>query len=291
MPGGYDPNQPRDPAGTATGGQWTKAENAAREAAGVSIKQTIEIYRSPDGNWSEERQKLHQQIIAKHFEGVSPVENPTVIYMGGGGASGKSTMLKTGQIGNFDNYVKVDPDKIKYELPEMNELIAKGDRMAAATVHEESSYLAREIGKIASAKKYNVVFDGVADNTIEHLTKKVNEMRQAGQPVYAYYATCDFEKALKRSIERANKPGASAGRFVPFSSLMEGHRGVSETLPKALERGLFDHVELWDTNTEGKAIKIMTANGTNVTILDGDLWSRFLNKSTLSAKDVPDENY
>lgn len=33
----YDPNQPRDPKGTPTGGQWTEAGRAAREAAGLPI--------------------------------------------------------------------------------------------------------------------------------------------------------------------------------------------------------------------------------------------------------------
>lgn len=31
----YDPNQPRDPAGVSTGGEWTVAEASARKAAGL----------------------------------------------------------------------------------------------------------------------------------------------------------------------------------------------------------------------------------------------------------------
>lgn len=34
----FDPNQPRDPKGTPTGGQWTEAGRAARKAAGLAPK-------------------------------------------------------------------------------------------------------------------------------------------------------------------------------------------------------------------------------------------------------------
>lgn len=33
----YDPNQPRDPKGTPTGGQWTEAGRSARAAAGLPV--------------------------------------------------------------------------------------------------------------------------------------------------------------------------------------------------------------------------------------------------------------
>jgi hypothetical protein len=39
---GFDPNQPRDPEGTDTGGQWTVAGNAARKAAGLEVKNKLD---------------------------------------------------------------------------------------------------------------------------------------------------------------------------------------------------------------------------------------------------------
>jgi hypothetical protein len=68
----YDPSQPRDPKGVSTGGQWIAATKAARQAAGLPPQDTMQMYTDAEGNWTEERQQLHKEIIDSYFEGKTP---------------------------------------------------------------------------------------------------------------------------------------------------------------------------------------------------------------------------
>jgi hypothetical protein len=77
--------------------------------------ETIERFLAK-GKWSPERQRLHDAIVRQHLEGVTAVEEPRVMVMGGGTASGKSSMLR--KLPEIKNHVKVDPDHIKSLLPE-----------------------------------------------------------------------------------------------------------------------------------------------------------------------------
>jgi hypothetical protein len=75
----YNPDQPRDPAGTSTGGQWTddKTINAAREAAGLTKYQnmnlpgfkTLEEYIAPE-NLVDDKYVFYHATIEKNLEGI-----------------------------------------------------------------------------------------------------------------------------------------------------------------------------------------------------------------------------
>jgi len=80
---GYNPNQPRDPEGVPTGGQWTGegsvAARAAREAAGLAPKGLRELKKFPQDNvnkaivWEDKiytsdedvAYETHAQILAR----------------------------------------------------------------------------------------------------------------------------------------------------------------------------------------------------------------------------------
>lgn len=273
---GFDPNQPRDKEG-----KWTEsgaasarvAAHAARVAAGLAPDETMKIYMRPDGTWDPDRQKLHDKIIAKYFEGKTPVENPRAYLLGGGCAAGKSTLLRSGALNIPENAVACDADAIKLMLPEMQEGIANGDLEAAALVHEESSYLSKKIAARAGDNSYNLYMDGTGDSHIESLTRKVNNMRGSGQTVEAMYVTIDTETAVARAWARA----AETGRMVPEAVIRASHANVSRTFPEAIKAGLFDKVTLWDTAFNPPKM-IAYGYGDNLTILDEKAYAAFLAK-------------
>ena len=95
----------------------------------------------------------------------------------------------------------------------------------------------------------------------------------------AHYATADVDDAVARMVER----GLRSGRYVPEDYLREVHVGVSRVVPEAIKAGLFDEFTLWDTSTR-PPLKIATAIGKKLTIVDAEKWSIFIKKGEAKLK-------
>lgn len=226
-----------------------------------------------DGQWSPERQRLHQRIVEKHFAGKKPAKGQSVAYvLGGGPASGKSSIINAGHVSVDPDTIHIDSDAIKGELPEYNEMLSAKDHRAAAHVHEESSYIAKMIQEKASRGGYHTLLDGTGDSSFQSLKSKVDKMRAAGQRVVGQYVTVSTEVAIQRNIERAKK----TGRLPPESMLRLCHASVSQVVPQAIEAGLYDEFDLWDT--ESGVQKVATVRDGKTQILNQELWNKFLAK-------------
>ena len=225
-------------------------------------------------SFTPERRALHDSIIQRHLAMASPVESPECHMMGGGPASGKSVAQKSGQMSIPDNIVSIDADAIKGLLPEYAEKLKSKDLTAAAHAHEESSYLSKQILKQAVDGSYHSMLDGTGDSGLKSLAKKVQMMRARGAKVIANYVTVDTNTAVARNIERAKK----TGRLPPESMLRACHKIVSDVVPKAVEAGLFDEFNLFDTNGNG-ATKVASSKGSQMSVHDQGLWDRFLAKA------------
>ncbi len=257
--------------GVSGPGSRTGFEGRPANPAG---KDTMERFRNPDGSWTKERQAMHDEIVESFFRGKTPVDKPTSYMMGGGPASGKSTMVRAGAVSIPENTVKVDADEIKGMIPEYKSMVGKKNAGAASFAHEESSYLSKRIADRAAREGYNVLLDGTGDSSVESLAKKAANMRARGQPVEAYYATCPTDVAVARNVERAKK----TGRLPPESMLRATHASVSRIIPEAIKRGLFDKLEVWDTDSKPPK-KLASAKGTELTVHDNKGWERFLAKA------------
>ena len=224
-------------------------------------------------DFTPERQALHKQIIDSHFEGKTPVKEPIAYVLGGGPASGKSSIIKAGHVKPDENTVHVDADAIKGMLPEYQTMVKAKDAAAAAYAHEESSFVAKEIQDKGSKGSYNTLLDGTGNSTLDSLTGKIKKMKAAGQKVVGAYVTVPTEVAIERNRERAKK----TGRLPPESMLRACHKSVSAVLPKAIEDGLFDEVQLFDTSNGVK--QVASAKGGKMQIHDQGLWNTFKAKA------------
>lgn len=249
-----------------------------KEYPRINPKAKESLYRFMDkkGNLTPERQALHDGIVADFFKGKKPVKKPLSRMTGGGPAAGKSSIFRDGKVSAVKkNSVKIDSDEIKKFLPEYNLKNQFDDVKAAAFAHEESSFISKRIMKEAAEKKYNMFFDGTGDSSIESLRKKAKVMRSGGQKLTADYVTVDTAEAVRRNVARFKK----TGRMVPNEFVAQTHSNISQILPQTLKEDLFDEVTLWDTNTQGKTIKVMSKiKGGETKIYRQDLWEDFLNK-------------
>jgi hypothetical protein len=245
----------------------------------VASNDTFERYALAKHDWGVadfdvKRTQLHQAIVRRVFGDIQPLaegEQATGTVLGGGAASGKSTVFPTPA-----RTVKIDVDEIRKLLPEYKEGVAAGIKDISALTHEESSYIKDLCLDRAIAENYNFLLDGTGDSDYAHLAKKLARYKAAGHRLVGQYVTVDTDPAWIRQVIRANK----SGRHVPEDVFREVHGAVSEVLPRAMNDGLFDEVILWDNNAgEGQHhILAHVYDHERVIVKDELGWQRFLAK-------------
>lgn len=219
------------------------------------------------GEWTEEREALHSEIIDNAFAGVKkPEGKPTTTFMGGGPSSGKSYVVKAESknlnLPNEDERVLVDPDKCKHPLPEY-------DPNDPEPVHEESSGLAKRITQIAQENGYNVLVDGTGDgDKPEKMRKKIQQAKDAGQTVNGVYVFKPIEDAICSNFARE--------RTVDQKMLVETHQNISRILPEIAPD--FDNVKLYANMKQGQPPVLIAEGGGGkpLKILDQKMYDLFL---------------
>lgn len=208
-------------------------------------KQTIYIHAKstsrtndfgePVRDYTPERRRLHERIIKDHVARIPPAEGkPTAIVMMGGGGAGKGSVKKA-LYGDLPDFVNVDPDEVKKEIPEYQEAMGlsqiDGKQVtaedAAFMAHEESSDVSEEIRQRAMENRQNVVLDGTGKNADKYIDK-VNKLKKAGYHVQLLYAHTDMEEAVSRAKQRADR----SGRWVPDPILREAHTKIPVNFEK-----------------------------------------------------------
>ncbi len=272
----------------------TEAYDIANEKKDNSAKKYID----ENGNLSKERDALHTKIMddvffdnndsnekdrplgkdGKPIGPATPVEGQArLVFMGGGPASGKSSVVQSGDVDVPDNRVQIDPDRAKKAIPEYQKMVAAGDiDNAAGYAHEESSALAKRAYEAAAKNNMNVCYDGTGDGSVRSVEKKLETARKNGMKVDGVYVTCSTEEAIRRSDARA----AKTGRKVNHDTIRDTHRKVSQILPQVADK--FDTVSLYDTGQGGKPVLIATGgNGKGLTAVKGQekAFQAFLDKA------------
>ena len=244
---------------------------------GTSLAEHIE-YVTENGRQvallSRERQALHDKIAEDLLTGITPQpgRKPVYTFLGGGAASGKSTLTESGQLADWPNLQKgsatavlIDSDAIKRLLPEYDSQPAA---TAAAYTHNESYMIAQRVSDMAMERGLDVVMDGTGVTDME---KKISRAQLAGYKVRGVYVTVALAEARRRN----NMRGKTSKRLVPVPILDRTHSAASQIVPRLAPK--FDEFELWDTNTAAKQIAHLE-NGTLV-VDDATAYSEFLKKA------------
>jgi predicted ABC-type ATPase len=223
-----------------------------------------------DGKIDPERAKLHQQIVAEALAGHKPQAHPVATFLGGGPASGKSTVMA----GQHPDSVHIDPDEIKAKLPEYQAMLKAKDHRAAAFAHEESSAISKQIKAESEKRKLNYTLDGTGDASPPKMVAKVEAAHNAGYLTSAKYVTVDTDEAVRRAMARAQQ----TGRMVPENVIREVHAGVSRVLPVLLDHHALDAAELWDTSGPSPTLVGSKGLAGQWQVHDPQAWQRFLDK-------------
>jgi predicted ABC-type ATPase len=223
----YNPDEARD-----THGRWASAFANGSAAP---------YYHN--GAFTSDRASLHNRIIAKVLSGHAPQPsvNRHMVIMGGGTASGKSSLLSSSSVPLPKDPVEINSDEIKTELPEAKAMAAAGDDSWAAFTHEESSYIAKQATAQAQHRGQNIILDGTGDSDYDKLMGKINAAKASGYKTEGIYATVPVSEALHRAEIRGQK----TGRYVPEPSIHAIYKSLGSVVPRAAEH--FDTFRLYDT--------------------------------------------
>jgi len=238
---------------------------------------------SRDTDMSPERVALRDAIVARQVDGAKTVEGrkPVATLMGGGGASGKGTILRflesKGLI-KSDGAVHIDPDELKAEIPEYKAIIAKGDSRAAAVVHEESSALAKRVLAAAIHKNADIILDRTLADPMKALAE-IRMLKAAGYEVQLHGVTVDPVNAVRRADRRAQR----TMRFVPPRELLKAHKGFAAGFEKLAAEA--DHTTLYDNEVpEGSAPRMLASqeSGKSLKIHDESGYNSFRQRSQIN---------
>jgi DNA repair protein RadC/predicted ABC-type ATPase len=175
-------------------------------------------------------------------------DEPLALFMGGGGASGKTSMLRLEQEkGNVpkEGMVMVNPDEVREFLPEYDELNALNDSRSSMITHEEASLIANKIESLARAKRMPMLIDGTMKTKPTALARMA-ALEKSGYRLRLLAVLIDPYEALVRAYLRAK----SSKRYVPNAVLLGAHKGFARALPDYIDSFKADRVAIYDNSPE-----------------------------------------
>lgn len=228
-------------AGKPAGRNWTDKRIVGEKA--YTIQEHFTAHPDRGGVPTPERAAMHErEFIQPALAGKKTAkelgEKPVAILTMGGPASGKGVILgKLAEHGlDKTHFVHVDPDEVKQGLPEYKASVApKGSseptfRGAAAQVHEESSFVAKQIRDRAIEAGHHVIIDGTGGNAKSYVAL-IAHLQSKGYDVHVHHAHLDPDEGVSRAGSRAE----GSGRFVPTKVIKGTYEKIQAAMPKIHE--------------------------------------------------------
>jgi predicted ABC-type ATPase len=176
--------------------------------------------------WSAGRALLHDSIINDVYDQSAnvPCEYKAIIAGGLSGA-GKTTVLANHPDIDQSQYLSINPDSMKAEMARRGmipTIEGLSPMEASELVHEESSYLARQLALRAEADGKNIIWDITMSDGAK-TEGRITELREAGYTnIEGLFVEISIETSLRRTEARywADQDkwmagDGSGGRLIP----------------------------------------------------------------------------
>jgi predicted ABC-type ATPase len=156
--------------------------------------------------WTKDRRSLHDSIINDLYAAARDVPNQGhAVIAGGLGGSGKTTVLNSHADIDLNNYLVINPDNFKKEMAQRGmipEIEGLSPMESSDLVHEESSYLARQMALRAQADGKNIIWD-ITMSTRESTEKRISDLRTGGYSrIDGLFIDIPIETSIKRTEAR-----------------------------------------------------------------------------------------
>jgi predicted kinase len=195
------------------------------QAEGLSTDRLFTI--DPNGqSWNEDRRAAQDSIINSIYAEAATVPNQHMAVIAGGlPGAGKTTVL--GEHAGIDRsqYLMINPDNIKEDLARRGlipDIEGLSPMEASDLVHEESSYVARQLALRAQADGKNVIWD-ITMSSRGSAERRINELRAAGyEQIEGIFVDIPVDVSARRADarHRAGEDDYRAGvglggRYIP----------------------------------------------------------------------------
>jgi predicted ABC-type ATPase len=239
-------------------------------AAGLTTDKLFTI--NPDRNiWTDERSELHEEIIetAYFIAAQVPCERQAIIAGGLGGA-GKTTVLEKQAGIDLSNYITINPDHFKEELAKRGsipEIEGLSPMESSVLVHEESSYLARQLARRAQADGKNIIWD-ITMSSAPSTAQRINELRASGyQRVDGIFVDIPIDTSATRTAERHRRGhddyltgDGLGGRYIPAEVIQaqaDPEYGSINRRTFESVKGDFNNWVIYDNSTWGQPAAVI----------------------------------
>jgi hypothetical protein len=191
--------------------EWSEHVSEVREildkARAAGLESHLMYTIDPDHQaWSKDRRAAHDIIINDLYSAARDVPNQGYAVVAGGlGGAGKTTALGNHEGIDPTKYLTINPDDLKEELAQRG-MIPKIDGLspmeASDLVHEESSYLARQLALRAQHDGKNIIWD-ITMSAQKTTEKRISDLRNAGYSrIDGLFIDIPVETSIKRTEAR-----------------------------------------------------------------------------------------
>jgi predicted ABC-type ATPase len=240
---------------------------------------TKTAYQDQSGQYTPERQQLHTEIANHFLDRAKPVpmdKKPVAVITMGGPGSGKSSVT-SGM--DLEDFVLVDPDAIKAQLPEYQQALGGKALNAARMVHEESSDVAKGIRETAITQRKNLMLDGVGAD-YDKMASRIESLKASGYHVSLVSVHIPTETAKQRVANRA----LSSGRWVPLDFVEDAYSKIPGNFDKLSQ--LTHDAVAYDNSGSGVKMMFSKQHGSEPVTHDPEAYSGYLSGAFHAPKSV-----
>jgi len=215
---------------------------------------------------------------------------PWIVFSAGSMGVGKGYVLtKLHQYGLFplQNFLKIDPDMIKCELPELAGYLQCNPALAATLVHRESTQMADVLLEYALSHGKSTLIDGSLRN-VDYYASLLERIRTEYENYYRIgilHVVADRDVIRQRAHDRAEK----TGRVVPPYVLEESMKQV----PHSVQRlSSWTDATFTIENNEDQPLRLVSASGKLLMKENNDnnlSWQGFARIWTMDSEDPNDD--
>ena len=234
-----------------------------------------DYFKESSGKIYKKRNELHESILKSILDKYKSSNKPRVYFLLGSIGSGKTSVkdqiLKSEK--NKTDFIFVNFDDLKKQLPEYELLKKLNPEKAAQFVQSESARLAGKLFKKAIQKKYNIIFEKNIRKNLDGKFQLKEDIMKAVKKNYSISIHIVFLDSHKEAWQRVEKRAKEIKRFVP-------KKEVKETF-----NNLFSHFNILYRSLLKESFTIyLWYNGSNV---DEATWiSSILNGDKISKNEI-----
>ena len=206
------------------------------------------------------RQELQDAILSRVVSAAAAVVpsqqgRPWIVFSAGAMGVGKgyvlSTLYKSGLF-PMDCFLKIDPDMLKVELPEMSGYLRVDRESAATKIHRESTQMADVLFEYALLNRTPMLVDGSLRDVDYHrsLFKRIRSDFSEFK-IAILHVTANSETIHERAKKRAEQTGRAVPKELLDASIEQVPRSVKLLMPHA-------DIVFEISNDEGSPLHLVT---------------------------------